>query len=87
MAFEKTEGSRGIKYVLFFKLMDYGYKKLLWCEEQAESNATEKPADSMWIMIMICTVLMGPWGDRKDLCARIINCKSKVEFTVCIIEP
>ncbi len=57
--------------------MDYGYENLLWYEEQAESNATEKPADLMWIMIVICTVLMEPGGDRKDLCARIINCKSK----------
>lgn len=41
--------------MFIFKLMDYGYKKLLWCEEQAESNATEESADLMWIMIMICT--------------------------------
>lgn len=55
--------------------MDNGYENLLWCEEQAESDATEKPAefDVDYIMIVICTVVMGLGGDRKDLCARIIN--------------
>lgn len=31
--------------------MDYGYENLLWCEEQAESDATEKPADLMRIIL------------------------------------
>lgn len=50
--------------------MDYGYETLQWCEEQAESNVTEEPADFMGIVIVICTVLMGPWGGQKGfVCA------------------
>lgn len=57
-------------FFFFFQLMDYGYENLLWYEEQAESNATEKPADLMWIMIVICTVLMEPGGGQKGfVCA------------------
>lgn len=49
--------------------MDYGYEKLLWYEE-AESNATEKPADLMGIMIVICTMLMESGGGQKGfVCA------------------
>lgn len=49
--------------------MDYGYENLLSCEKQAESDATEQPADLMGIMIVICTVLMA-WGGQKGfVCA------------------
>lgn len=45
-------------------------EKLLWYEEQAESNATEKPAVMMRIMIVICTMLMEPGGGQKGfVCA------------------
>lgn len=49
--------------------MDYGYENLLWSEEQAESNATEDPADLMGIMIVICAVLMSLGGDKR-ICVR-----------------
>lgn len=45
-------------------------EKLLWYEEQAESNATEKPAVMMGIMIVICTMLMESGGGQKGfVCA------------------
>lgn len=49
--------------------MDDGYEKLLWYEE-AESNATEKPAYLMRFMIVICAMLMESGGDREGfVCA------------------
>ena len=56
-------------FFFFFQLMDYEYENLLWYEEQAESNATDEPADLMGIMIVICAVLMSLGGTKGFVCA------------------